>query len=51
MSPEELSLAVKEFKELYKEVFGIELNQTEATKKAQELLQLAVCLTEGKSVQ
>jgi peroxiredoxin len=51
MTPEELSLAVKEFKDLYREVFGIELDENKATKKAQDLLQLMVCLTEGKPVE
>lgn len=51
MTPEELSLAVKEYKDLYEEIFGIALDEKEATKQAEELLQLMVCLTEGKSVQ
>lgn len=45
MTPESLSQAIKEFKEIYKEEYSIELSDEEATKKAQSLLQFFSCLT------
>ena len=51
MTPEEFAQAVKEFKEIYREVFGVELNNEDATAEAQAILRLFVCLMEGKSVQ
>lgn len=45
LTPEQLQQAVEEFKALYKEEFGVELNKEEATQKAQGLLQLFGCLT------
>lgn len=46
MTPEEFAQAIEEFKIIYKEEFGIELNNEEATIKAQGLLQLFECLTQ-----
>lgn len=51
MKPELFEQAVKEFKEIYREEFGIELNDEEAAKKAQGLLQLFDCLTEREGLQ
>lgn len=45
MTPEETKQAVKEFKKIYQEEFGIKLSDAEATLKAQGLLQLFDCLT------
>lgn len=45
MTPEQLKQAVQEFKAIYKEEFGVELNDTDATQKALRLLQLFNCLT------
>lgn len=47
MTPELLIQAIEEFKVIYQEVFGVELNDEEATIKAQGLLQLFDCLTQG----
>ncbi len=47
MTPEEFKQAIQEFKVIYKEVFGVELNGEEATIKARSLLQLFDCLTTG----
>jgi len=46
VKPEELSKAVEEYKAIYQKEFGIELSNEEATKDAQDLLQLFSCLTE-----
>lgn len=50
MTPEQLEQATKEFMVIYKEEFGTELNDEEAAKKAQGLLQLFDCLTRLKEV-
>lgn len=50
MTLELLKLAIEEFKEIYKEEFGIELIDEEATIKAQGLIQLFDCLTQEKGV-
>ena len=47
MTPEEFKQAIEEFKVIYKEVFSIELNDEDATVKAQSVLQLFECLTQG----
>ncbi|KKR16425.1 MAG: hypothetical protein UT44_C0015G0004 [Candidatus Levybacteria bacterium GW2011_GWA1_39_32] len=47
MTPEEFKQAIEEFKVIYKEVFSIELNDEDATVKAQSILQLFECLTQG----
>lgn len=47
MTPELFIQATEEFKTIYKEVFGVELSDEEATVKAQSLLQLFDCLTQG----
>lgn len=51
MTPEEFVKAVKEFKVIYQEEFGPDLSDEDATAKAKAILQLFVCLVEGKSVQ
>lgn len=40
MTSEQLTQAIEEFKAIYKEEFGVELSDEEATEKAQGLLQL-----------
>jgi hypothetical protein len=51
MTPEELKQAVEEFKLIYKEVFGVELNDKDATAKAQGLLELlGSCALKQKGV-
>jgi hypothetical protein len=47
MTPEEFAQAIQEFKTIYKEECGVELNNKEATIKAQSLLRLFNCLTQG----
>ena len=47
MTPKEFEQASREFKIIYKDVFGIELNDKDATIRAQSLLQLFDCLTQG----
>lgn len=47
MTPELLLQAIEEFKIIYQEEFGVELSDEEATVKAQGLLQLFDCLTQG----
>jgi hypothetical protein len=46
MKPEESKQALQEFKVIYREAFDVELNDEEATVKAQSLLQLFECLTQ-----
>lgn len=48
MTPEEFAQAIQEFRIIYKEVFGVELNDEDATVKAQSLLQLFDCLTQER---
>ena len=48
--PEQIKQATEEFKALFKEEFGIELTDEEATEKAKGILQLFNCLTELKKV-
>lgn len=50
MTPEELKQATEEFNQIYKEEFGIKLDEADAALKVKGLLQLFVCLTEGKNV-
>lgn len=50
MKPELFAQAVEEFKQIYYEEFGIELNEEEATTRAKGLLQLFYCLTEGERI-
>lgn len=50
MKTEQLKQAVKEFKTIYKDLYGIDLNDQEATKKTEDLLQLFDCLTRLKEV-
>jgi len=40
LTPEEQKQALEEFKSIFKEEFGIELSDEEATKKSQGILQL-----------
>ncbi len=51
MKPELFIQAVEEFKEIYREEFGIELSNEEAATKAQGLLQLFDCLIKEKGLQ
>jgi len=46
MTPEELKEAIKEFKVIYKRIFGIDLSDDEASEKAISLLQLFDCITQ-----
>lgn len=48
MTPELLQQAVREFKEIYKEEFEVELSDQEATEKAIALLQLFQSLTNDR---
>lgn len=45
MSPEQFQQAVKEYKEIYKQEYGVELSDIEASKQAKSLLQLFDTLT------
>jgi hypothetical protein len=45
LDPEQLKQAVEEFKVIFKEEFGIELTDEEATEKAQGILQLFNSIT------
>lgn len=45
MTPEQLKQAVMDFKEIYKQEYGIELSDKEASKKALSMLQLFDVLT------
>lgn len=47
MTPEEIKQAIGEFQQIYKEERGVELSIEEATIKAQGVLQLFDCLTQG----
>ena len=47
MTPELFLQAAEEFKVIYQDVFGVELSDEDAAIKAQSLLQLFDCLTQG----
>lgn len=53
MKPEQFNQAVAEFKQIYKEEYGLELSTQEASNKALSLLQLFDILTtdEKRSLQ
>ncbi len=44
MTPEEFAQAIQEFKAIFKDEYGIELSNEEATTNAQSVLQLFECL-------
>ena len=50
MKPELFAQAIEEFKAIFKEEFGIELTDEEATEKSRGLLSLIDCTTLVKEV-
>jgi hypothetical protein len=51
MKQEDFNQAIEEFKQVYKEEFGNDLSNTEATIKSADILQLFVCLVEKEGLQ